>query len=439
MCSSLPTCELIPYTGSRKLDRPVEDSPDRLSLALEPEAAGLFCQTREERHFKPKHFTVLDIGGGTVDITSYRIDDNDHLCVIGKASGSGSGGTCVNEKFAEFLETIVDDKAFMQYKTVSNPQLQQQHMADLNKLIYGNFEEQKTIFGDEENDQKRVPAVINIPNSFLKFYKAEELAERISKLYTDDDVELEGSELIVEPAKMRNFFEPAVDRICECAFNALDNIKEEVEKLEAIYLVGGFGGCKFVKRIIEEKLQSRYSPKLQVFVPIEHKVAVVCGAIIFRHNPKLIWSRKAEATYGDDVLIGFNDNIHDTAYKVTNEDGVDYCNDLFRSFTEVGDTICANEVLQNSIIPFSRKQTNMVFTVYSSNKRDIFYIRDRAHNLVAGVKKIGKMVFDLQGIPGETKYEKRVILTIDLSQTEIQLKGHHEKTGKAVKVVLDTL
>ena len=46
---------------------------------------------------------------------------------------------------------IVDDPGFTQYISVSDPQLQQQHKADLNRLIYGEFEQQKIIFGDEEN------------------------------------------------------------------------------------------------------------------------------------------------------------------------------------------------------------------------------------------------------------------------------------------------
>ena len=168
-------------------------------------------------------------------------------------------------------------------------------------------------------------------------------------------------------------------------------------------------------------------------------MAVACGAIIFRRNPKIIWSRTSEATYGDVVMCPFNADIHDPAYKITDENEKDYCKDLFRPFTEIGDTICADEVLQNSVSPFRSDQTEMCFTIYSSDKRDIKYAKDTKHNLVAELKCIGSLIFDLRGIPGKTKYDKSVILTIDLSQTEMQLKAHHEGTGKEVKVVLDTL
>ena len=436
LCSSTPNCKLNSYNGTNKLDRPLEEAPDKLSLALEPEAAGLFCRNSGKHHRKPKHFTVLDIGGGTVDITSYCIDEKDRICMVDKASGNDWGGTRVNETFARFLETLVGDPGFKQYVSVPNPQLQQQHKADLNKLIYGEFEEQKIAFGDEGDAQ--TPAVINIPNSFLEFYKAEKLKAVILSQYKDT-AELDKSELTIEPAKMKEFFEDTVKHMCRIACHALQIVREKVKKLEAIYLVGGFGGCNFIKKIVQGILQERLGTELDVFVPIDHKLAVASGAIIFRRNPEIIWARTSEATYGDDVIIPFDADIHDPAYKTFDKRGEVYCKNLFHPFTEIGDTICANEVLQDSFVPFDSNQTSMCFTIFSSGKRDIWYVRDKNNNIIAGLDSIGKLRFDLQGIPGESINDKRVILTFDLSQTEIQLKAHHEKTGKEVKVVLDTL
>ena len=174
---------------------------------------------------------------------------------------------------------------------------------------------------------------------------------------------------------MKEFFEEAIKQICRYAFLALESCSRG-KSLDAIYLVGGFGGCKFVKKIVQDTLQDQYGTNLDVFVPIEHKLAIACGAIIFRCNPEVIWTRKAEATYGDIVLTQFNPDIHDPAHKIIDERGEYYCNDLFRAFTEIGDTICADEVLQNTCLPFECKQTEMCFTMNSSDKRDIWYVRD---------------------------------------------------------------
>jgi len=437
LCSSSPSCSLIPCSKFRKLERPVENAPDRLSLALEPEVAELYCQNSGELHVKPKHFTVLDIGGGTVDITSYHIDEEGHISVKGKASGNDWGGTRVNEQFSKFLQTIVSDTNFRQYLHVPDVQLRQQHRADLNKLIYESFEQQKLHFGDEDDDEKRNPAVIHIPKSFGKFYKQEKLEKVISEKY-NGIAELDGMELTIEPQKMKEFFQPAIVQIHRYAFLALEKVKQEVGKLEAIYLVGGFGGCKFVKKAVQDSMNDRFG-EIEVFVPVDHKLAVACGAIKFRCNPEVIWARKAEYTYGDIICIPFNPDIHDPAYKVHNENGRDYCTNLFRPFTEIGDTIRADEVLQTqSITPFSSSMTRMIFTVYLSSERDLWYGRDKDGKLVSELKEVGMLMFDLQDIPGETD-DKSVVLTIDFSQTEIQLKACHEKTGKEVKVVLDCL
>ena len=152
-------------------------------------------------------------------------------------------------------------------------------------------------------------------------------------------------------------------------------------------------------------------------MPIEHKLAIACGAIIFRRNPEVIWTRKAEATYGDIVLTQFNPDIHDPAHKIIDERGEYYCNDLFRAFTEIGDTICADEVLQNTCLPFECKQTEMCFTMNSSDKRDIWYVRDADKQIAPELKAIGMLHFDLQGIPGTSQYDKSVVLTIDLRNT----------------------
>ena len=414
------------------MERPLEDAPDRLTLALEPEAAGLWCHKKGEHHYKPQHFTILDIGGGTVDITSYCIDQDGHICVVDKASGNDWGGTRVNEKFAAFMETIVKDPGFSQYVTVPDLQQRQQNKADLNKLIYNEFEQQKIIFGDEEEMEH--PAVIQIPNSFIRFYKLE------SAIIHSQYVELDENELTIEPQKMKEFFQPTIFQIFRDTFCTLERVKTGGRKLEAIYLVGGFGGCNFIKKVLQDRLQDRYGSELNVIVPIDHKMAIACGAIMFRRNPEIIWSRKADATYGTIVQSQFKGGIHDPAYKVVKEDGKTYCTNLFQPFIEIGDTICANEVLQKTFIPTKDMDTEIHVIVYSSNKRDIWYAKDKNNKLVSGLREIGTLVFDLKGIPGKSRHDKRVVLTIDLSQAEIQLKACDEEAkGKEVKVVLDTL
>ena len=149
--------------------------------------------------------------------------------------------------------------------------------------------------------------------------------------------------------------------------------------------------------------------------------------------------RKAEATYGDIFRVQFSAILHDPAHKVIDERGESLCDSLFRPYIEVGDSISADEVLQVSCMPFERNQTKLPVTVYSSAKRDLWYAKDTSKILVAGLAEVGTLIFDLREIPGRSKFDKKIVLTIDLSETEMHLRAHHETTGKEVKVVFDTL
>uniref|UniRef100_K1PQ01 Heat shock 70 kDa protein 12A n=1 Tax=Magallana gigas TaxID=29159 RepID=K1PQ01_MAGGI len=92
---------------------------DQLTLALEPEAASIYCQylymerkdegnTDEFQKLvegKAKYM-VADLGGGTVDITVHKKADDGTLEELIPASGGPSGGTSVDKEYEKFLEKI---------------------------------------------------------------------------------------------------------------------------------------------------------------------------------------------------------------------------------------------------------------------------------------------------------------------------------------------
>ena len=283
---------------------PVEDASDRLSLVFEPTAVALYCYNSGDHHHKPKHFTIVIAGKTDVNITSYRINQDGHIRVVDKFNDNDCGGTQVNEKFVQFLETIVNDPGFKRYISVPDSQLQQNHKADLNKLIYVKFEREKCIFGDEEDDYQTNP-IISIPRSFMEFYRSANVKATINSRYSNV-AELDESELTIESQKMKEFFRPAVDQICHGLVGSLERVKVEVKELEAVYLIGEFGGCKLVKKVVQDKLQDQYGREVDVIVPVDHKMAAACGAIRFHQNPDIIWDHNAEATFEDSVTTEFD-------------------------------------------------------------------------------------------------------------------------------------
>ncbi|XP_033731576.1 heat shock 70 kDa protein 12B-like, partial [Pecten maximus] len=92
---------------------------NQLTLALEPEAASLYCRqvprsvdrTTGGRpsiaNFKAgDKYLLMDLGGGTIDITAHEILENDHLKEIIEPTGGYWGSLRVNEEFTRFLQRL---------------------------------------------------------------------------------------------------------------------------------------------------------------------------------------------------------------------------------------------------------------------------------------------------------------------------------------------
>ena len=177
---------------------------DRLTLALEPECAALYCLSLDNDQMaeycdsidQPEEletYLILDIGAGTVDITaqvrvrskkvlafdcatasdgaagsnnttafdgatasddttcsnsalndSDKASDFDYYKVIVPPIGNEYGGMKVNENFSCFLQKIVQDPGFSKFLAKVNA-----NQAIMRKIIYHDFEEIKIAFGDK--------------------------------------------------------------------------------------------------------------------------------------------------------------------------------------------------------------------------------------------------------------------------------------------------
>ena len=133
LCSGV-SCLPLQVVSSHTPKIVQEEHPDKLSLALEPDCAAVFCQHMAGHHYtlssstlssstsslstpstpSPSTYLVVDIGGGTVDITAHRLTTSpqQHIDVVILPKGNDYGGSRVNQKFCVFLENLVRDKGF---------------------------------------------------------------------------------------------------------------------------------------------------------------------------------------------------------------------------------------------------------------------------------------------------------------------------------------
>lgn len=438
MCGNL---QYASYWYQRSLPA-VECNSDKLSLALEPESAAIYCQNMSQQNaatycqaahpFMASCFIVVDIGGGTVDLSAYRISPTTgHIEIIHPPTGNDCGGARINDNFMEFLGGLVNDRDLARYLKTPSTEINAKHSAELNYLIRDTFEKQKRLFGTRSSPSAKFG--IHLPYSFMETYQSD-IQQGLKQ--HKSGLQLTGNDLRVTYAKMEEFFKPTVDGLLSCVDDMLQEIG--ASRVKAVYLVGGFGGCRFIHTAVCEKFGDQY----KYIVPAEPDFAVVRGAILSRYKPDIVQGRRVDATYGVGTNIAFDPSIHDPEYKWVNDDHVDYCQNVFSPIVERGDIVSTTEVLVKGFVPIIHQQKQMRIDFYSSQEKDIWYTtgkRGKSNRINEPVKvsKIGTFTIDMPILTGD---KSRVVdLTFDFSHTEIQVKGYDRTSGNEVKVVLDFL
>ncbi|CAC5385496.1 unnamed protein product [Mytilus coruscus] len=91
---------------------------ENLLIALEPEAASIYCQylPTEKLNGAEEGFTmsevgtkymIIDLGGGTADMTVHEKQENEKLKELCQATGDACGGTSIDNEFFQLLVKLV--------------------------------------------------------------------------------------------------------------------------------------------------------------------------------------------------------------------------------------------------------------------------------------------------------------------------------------------
>ncbi|XP_017164872.1 heat shock 70 kDa protein 12A-like [Poecilia reticulata] len=123
-----------------------EGDEEKLVMALEPEAASIWCKKLpsdgfiSEKHnaesldqFPGTQYIVVDCGGGTIDITVHEVLGGGGLKERHKVSGNDLGGQTVDRKFKQFLREIFPEGIWDEYEQKS-PGAAQRIMYDFTNL-----------------------------------------------------------------------------------------------------------------------------------------------------------------------------------------------------------------------------------------------------------------------------------------------------------------
>ena len=293
------TIESIAVVTSRSHIQKLEvKSPERLSLALEPEAASFFRHSMTEQDIieysvpqagipKRDKYIIVDIGGGTADFSAHGLTSEGHIEVLTSPEGNLSGGMAVNQEFEHFLTDLVKDSGFSTYLFTGDNMVDIENKLDVHNIVYDEFEEEKKEFGETDIFKSIGNTVfqIKLSDRFYKFYehRLEAGINRLNFQKHDRRVTLGRRKMLcISYSKMEEFFLGPVANILASLKDILNQLNNDVR---TIFLVGGFGGCKYMYYQVQEEFKHLHGgDKIRIIVPDKPHLAVVQGAIQYYKN-----------------------------------------------------------------------------------------------------------------------------------------------------------
>ncbi|XP_071337622.1 heat shock 70 kDa protein 12A isoform X5 [Trachinotus anak] len=444
------------------------ENPEQLIIALEPEAASIYCRklrlhqmvdlgtqtsqngfnptdnvgsgmtqakehvrrNRQSRTFLVENvigelwseleegdrYVVVDCGGGTVDLTVHQIRlPEGHLKELYKASGGPYGSIGIDYEFEKLLCKIFGQDFIDQFK-VKRP------AAWVDLMIA--FESRKRAAAPDRTN----PLNINLPFSFIDYYKkfrGHSVEHALRKSNVDFVKWSSQGMLRMSPDAMNSLFKPTIDHIIQHLTELFE--KPEVSDIKFLFLVGGFAESPLLQHAVQNMLQGRS----RIIIPHDVGLTILKGAVLFGLDPSVIKVRRSPLTYGVGVLNRFVEGKHPPE-KLLVKDGTRWCTDVFDTFIAADQSVALGEMVKRSYTPAKPSQQVIVIHVYCSEKESVGFISE------SGIRKCGTLRLDVSGT--ESTAPRREIQTLmQFGDTEIRAMAVDVSTGRTVKASIDFL
>ncbi|CAC5392497.1 unnamed protein product [Mytilus coruscus] len=365
----------------------------RLCIALEPEAAALYCQQKQrtideygagsssEKIDQGANYLVIDIGGGTVDIIAHKKIIHNKVEELCSASGNDCGGTRIDREFMQMIETIVG-KSVMEG-------LKRDYTLD-----YIDFIRALEIFKRGVGNRKKSTINMSIPitalNDLCKKFGKGSFSEAVSQSDYKKYLFIKGNILQVQMTLAKEKFKSITDEIVKEIKNVL--VRVEGVKIDTFFVVGGCSESSLIQEAIKDSFKDRH-----IVTPEEPILVVLKGAVLFGHTPDFITSRVTRFAYGRRIRPIFNELAHDINRKVES-DGVFRCTNVFDLLMKKNTHCSVGSTQSIEYHTYERNQAKVTVAVYVSENDDTEYVDD------AGCEKLGELVVDIPNPTSERRY-----------------------------------
>lgn len=412
--------------------------PDNhLELVLEPEAASIYCLLMhlddKDMHrtniFTRKHwnkYMVLDLGGGTTDITVYKLQEDKMLTELVATSSEEWGGANVDKAFTQFLEDIFGSDVLETCNT--DPEYIMDYLE-----FFHYFESKKMDSLRFRYDEK---INISIPLMFCEIFKEQRnikgACDTIIKAllkeskYRDKDVTVTTGKLGMSTEFFESFFNPTIDKlIARLSRMFKDKLYSDIE---TIFVVGGFSKCCF----LQEQLKNYFgnTKHLHVVFSRDAGLSVLKGAVYSGHCKMLSSQPVALFTFGFQIWPKFEKSKYSRdRKKIVN--GKARCRDVFLKMFTKGEPISFG--LKKSLFfkPMVQGENVLECGIYVSNQKDPKYVDE------PGCAKLGTVLVPLPIV--ESKKIVEIEESITYGETQIKVSASNCKTKEEHEIIIDLL
>ncbi|KAH3774354.1 heat shock 70 kDa protein 12B-like [Dreissena polymorpha] len=384
----------------------------RLKLALEPEAAAIWCE-RLESSLHGDTFMVLDLGGGTADISVHERRPGGTMKIIRQASGGPWGGIYVDDNFVSFLSEIFGEQTMSAMKT--------EEMFDYFDIVR-EFETKKRTFHGETDAMVtfQVPVSARALSEKLTTQNLGDRLEAYRKKHGHKIILRGDDKLSVQSIAMRSWFDGSLSKLIEHMKSVLK--EPNMKGISSVLLVGGFGESEYVRQKIRSGI-----PGMQLVVPSEAGLAVLKGAVMFGHNPSIVTSRVMPFTYGVAVQQVYDAKKHRGVRNPYNDPNW-LVPDCFEVYVRVNEEVAYDQKVTHLSTPSA---LTSAIPVYRTLQTKPLYITD------PGCEHLGTLyITNSCDVPFEEQEQE---VTFQFGDTELLVTCKPRGSEKEEKLTLDCL
>ncbi|CAG8599253.1 6356_t:CDS:2, partial [Scutellospora calospora] len=377
---------------------------EKLQFSTEPEAAAIYCMKTLKEHMindVGSSFMIVDCGGGTVDLTTRELLENERLGEITERSGDFCGGTYVDKEFIKFLRRKVGDSSITL--------LYDNHYGQLQFMVQEFCRRVKLPFTGNRKEFKTHELDIEAVCPILKQYVS---GTSRSKLEKDEWI------IDLEYEDVKSMFDPVVGKIIRLISGQL-NAGAGSGTCSAMFLVGGFSENKYLQMRIKQEFGAQVK---NINVPKQPIAAIVRGALDYGLNMKTIKTRVLKWTYGIELSPQWKKG--DPPERKISHGRIN----IFSKLVSRGTIVDVDQEFGKDLFPSIEDQSAASMKIYKTSAYEAKYPDEE------GMEKLGELILDFPDT--HLGFNRKLEFNLTFGQMEIRAYCKNQN-GKSVDAVFN--